>query len=238
MSDLVIRCSSLGKIMTEPRSKSAGPLSEGAKSYVRELAAQAILGIDFVIQSKQFDKGNACETEAIELINRVRGLSLVKNTERKTAHGLTGECDMYDASAREIRDAKCAWNASTFPITAPDIQSGSLAALQEWQGRGYMLLWDAVRFHVDYVLLDTPPELIGYEPASLHVVSHVPEHMRITTWTIERDAEKEALIATKVAAARAYYAEVLAEFERTHKVREALAELEKAEAHYRLTFQN
>lgn len=217
MSDLIIRCSSLGKLMTEPRSKSSGPLSEGAKSYVRELAAQSILGIDFIIQSRQFDKGNACEAEAIELINRVRGLSLAKNTERRTAHGLTGECDLFDAATREGRDAKCAWNASTFPITAADIQSGSTASLYEWQCRGYMLLWDAPRWSIDYCLLDTPPDLIGYEPASLHVVSHVPEHMRITTWTIERDAEKEALIAVKIAAARAYYAEVIEEFERTHQ---------------------
>jgi hypothetical protein len=216
MRSLTIRCSSLGKLMTEPRSKSSGPLSEGAKSYIRELAAQDILGIDFVIQSRQFDKGNACEPEAIDLINRVRGLSLAKNTERKTAHGITGECDLFDVDTREGRDAKCAWNASTFPITAADIQTGSTAALYEWQCRGYMLLWDAPKWHIDYVLLDTPPELIGYEPASLHVVSHVPERMRITTWTIERDADKEASIATKVAAARDYYAEVLAEFERTH----------------------
>jgi hypothetical protein len=79
-----------------------------------------------------------------------------------------------------------------------------------------MKLWDAARWHIDYVLLDTPIGLIGYEPPSLHVVSHVPERMRITTWTIERDADKEALIETKIAAAQDYYAEVLAEFERTH----------------------
>lgn len=212
----IMRCSSLGKIMGEPRSKSAGPLSETAKSYIRELVAQDVLGIDFVIQSRQFDKGNQCEPEAIELVNRVRGLSLVKNTERRTAAGLTGECDLFDPETREGRDTKCAWNASTFPITAADIQSGSTAALYEWQCRGYMLLWDSPRWHIDYVLLDTPPELIGYEPASLHVVSHVPERMRLTTWTIDRDADKEALIAVKIEAALAYYAEIIAEFERTH----------------------
>jgi hypothetical protein len=191
-------------------------LSETAKSHIRELAAQEILGIDFVIQSRQFDKGNACEQEAIELINRVRGLDLLKNSERKTAGGLTGECDLFDPSTREGRDAKCAWSAATFPITAADIQSGSTAALYEWQMRGYMKLWDSPRWHIDYVLLDTPIELIGYEPPSLHVVSHVPERMRITTWTIERDADKEALIDAKLAAARDYYAEVISEFERTH----------------------
>jgi hypothetical protein len=216
MRDFVMRCSGLGKIMGEPRSKSAGPLSETAKSELRNLAAQEILGIEFFVQNRQFDKGNQCEQEAIDLINRVRGLSLVKNTERKTANGLTGECDLFDPATREGRDAKCAWNASTFPITAADIQSGATAVLYEWQCRGYMKLWGAERWHIDYVLLDTPFDLIGYEPPSLHVVSHVPERMRITTWTIEQDAEKEALIETKIAAARDYYAEVIAEFARTH----------------------
>jgi hypothetical protein len=79
-----------------------------------------------------------------------------------------------------------------------------------------MLLWDSPRWHLDYCLLDTPPDLIGYEPASLHVVGHIPEHMRLTTWTIERDAVKEALIATKIAAAQDYYAKVIEDFERTH----------------------
>jgi hypothetical protein len=218
MPDFIMRCSALGEIMGEPRSKSAGPLSETAKSYIREQAAQDILGIDFIVTSRQFDKGNACEPEAIALINRVHGLSMVKNTERRTRNRLTGECDMLQSEPRrEIRDAKCAWSAATFPITVSDIISSTLAYAYEWQGRGYMYLWDAERFHVDYVLLDTPIELIGYEPPSLHVVGHIPEHMRITTWTIERDAEKEALIETKIAAASAYYDEVIGDFERTHK---------------------
>lgn len=216
MSELLIRCSSLGKIMGEPRSKADGVLSVAAKTYLRELAAQEILGIDFVVQSRQFDKGTACEGDAIELVNRVRGLSLAKNTERRSNGFISGECDLFDATTREGRDTKCAWSAATFPITVSDISGGALAGLYEWQARGYMMLWDASRWHIDYVLLDTPPELIGYEPASLHVVGHVPEHMRLTTWTIERDAEKESRIAVKAAAAREYYAEVVGEFARTH----------------------
>lgn len=217
MLEHVFRCSSLGKIMGEPRSKSDGPLSATAKSHIRELAAQEILGIDFAIQSRQFDKGNLCENEAIELINRVKNLSLKKNIERRSNEYITGECDLFDNETREGRDAKCAWNASTFPILVSDITSGSLATVYEWQMRGYMMLWDSPRWHVDYVLLDTPVELIGFEPASLHVVSHVPEKLRVTTWTIERDSAKESLIETKVKAAREYYYEVISEFQRTHE---------------------
>jgi hypothetical protein len=40
--------------------------------------------------------------------------------------------------------------------------------------------------------------------------------MRLTTWTIKRDADKEAAIFGRIKAAREYYAEVIAEFDRSH----------------------
>lgn len=205
------RCSSLGKLMTEPKSKS-DVLSVGAKTYIRELAAQAILGIDFEISSKQMEKGIQCEGEAIQLVNRVRGLSLTKNTERRTDDFITGECDLFDASTREGRDIKCSWSASTFPICDVDAED----KLYEWQMRGYMRLWNAKRWHVDYCLIDTPQKLIGFEPLSMHLVGHIPERMRVTTVTIEQDPAKEAAMLGKIDAARLYYAEVIAEFDKTH----------------------
>ena len=50
----------------------------------------------------------------------------------------------------------------------------------------------------------------------LHVVGHIAEHLRLTTWTVRRDAALEAAIAAKVEAARLYYSEVIREFDRTH----------------------
>ena len=55
------RCSSIGKLMTEPRSKSEGVLSVGAKTYIRELAAQEIFGVDFEVSSKYIEKGIEAE---------------------------------------------------------------------------------------------------------------------------------------------------------------------------------
>ena len=49
------------------------------------------------------------------------------------------------------------------------------------------------------------------------IVSHIPECMRVTTWRIQRDADKEALITEKVKHARDYFAQVIAEFDRTHQ---------------------
>lgn len=212
MNELLFRCSSIGKLMTEPRSKAEGPLSVGAKTHIREIAAQDIFGVEFEVSSKQMEKGIVCEEQSIVLLNSVRGLSLAKNTERRDNGLYTGECDLYDARRRRGHDLKTSWSIATFPICLTDCED----KLYEWQMRGYMGLWEADEWEVNYCLVNTPENLIGYEPQSLHFVDHIPAHLRVTTWTIKRDEAKEAAIAEKVRLAREYYAEVVAEFDRSH----------------------
>lgn len=213
MKDILFRCSSLGRLMTEPKSKAEGILSVGAKTYIRELAQQEIYGVEFEASSREMEKGIRLEPDAIALLNSVRGLSLVKNTERRTNGLITGECDLFDAAHRRGHDLKTAWSLKTFRAFQADCED----KLYEWQCRGYMALWDADEWEVNWAMLDTPDDLIGYEPLQLHVVSHIPEHLRLTSWVIKRDADKEALIQQKVEAARAYFAQVVAEFDRTHQ---------------------
>lgn len=212
MADILFRCSSIGKLMTEPKTLKEGPLSVGAKTFIRELAAQEIFGVDFVVSSKAMEKGIQCEPLSIALLNRVRGLSLEKNTERRSNAYLTGECDLFDAERRRGHDTKTSWSIATFPIATVDCED----KLYEWQMRAYMALWDADEWEVNYCLVNTPEALIGFEPQSLHFVEHIPEHMRLTTWVVKRDKEKEAAMFEKVKRARAYFAEVIAEFDRTH----------------------
>jgi len=218
MSPLLFRCSSVGKLMTEPKTKSE-VLSVGAKTHVRELAAQAIFGVDFEFSSRETEKGTLCEPDTIALLNRVRGLALVKNTERRNNGFVSGECDLFDADRRRGHDLKTSWSIKTFPAVVEDCED----KLYEWQCRGYMALWDADEWEVNYGLVNTPEHLIGYEPQSLHFVDHIPEHHRLTTWTVRRDAAKEAAMHEKVKAARSYYAQVIEEFDRTHRMAEALA---------------
>lgn len=212
MKPLLIRCSAIGKLMTEPKTKAEGPLSVGAKTQIRNLAAQEIFGVEFEVSSKEMEKGNLVEPHGIALLNRVRGLSLVKNTERKTNAWISGEADLFDAVGRRGHDLKCPWSVASFPITRVDCED----KLYEWQMRGYMWLWDADEWEVNYALISTPEHLIRFEPASMHFVDHIPEHLRLTTWTVTRDALKEAAMVEKIKAARDYYAEVLAEFTTTH----------------------
>ena len=216
MKPYLFRASSIGKLMTEPRTKSEGALSAGARTYIRELAQQEILGVEFSFSSKETEKGIEMEQEGINLLNRVRGLNLVKNTERRSNEHVTGEADLHDADSRRGHDIKCSWSAKTFPAWVMDAED----KLYEWQVRTYMWLWDADEWEVNFVLLDTPERLIGFEPLQMHIVSHIPEHMRLTSWTIQRDFAKERAIAEKVKAAREYYAEVVQEFDQIHQITE------------------
>lgn len=213
MLDINFRASSIAKLMTEPKTKAEGPLSVGAKTYVRELAQQAIFGVEFTFSSKETEKGIEVEPESLALLNRVRGLSLAKNTERRTRNGLTGEPDAVDLSRRTGHDIKSSWSIKTFPGWQRDCEDKTY----EWQMRAYMALWDLDQWEVNYCLVDTPERLIGYEPIELHLVGHIPEHLRVTTWTIHRDAELEAKIFEKIRAATDHYHECLREFDAGHQ---------------------
>lgn len=212
MGDILFRCSSLGKLMTEPKLKSEA-LSVGAKTYIRQLAAESIFGVDFEVSSKPMEKGIECEPDAIALLNQVRGLSLLKNTERRHNGYFVGECDLFNAERRSGHDTKCSWSLATFPICTTDCEDN----LYEYQMRGYMALWDAEEWSVDYCMVNTPERLIGYEAVTMHYVDHIPAHQRITSWTVARDLEIEAKMIEKVKAARLYYAEVIKEFDETHR---------------------
>lgn len=217
MRDLLLfHPSSVGRLMTEPKTQKEGPLSVGARTYVRELVAQAVFGVDFEVTSKEMEKGIACEVpHSIPLFNRVTGRNLVKNTQRFENDYLTGEPDLIGDD--DVVDIKTAWSIATFPICWEDVNPGQ-RQLYEWQLRAYLQLTNKARASIAYALVTTPDDLMpNWEPQSLHFVEHIPEHHRLTTWSIERDAAKEAAMVEKIKHARAYYREVVEEFDRTHK---------------------
>lgn len=213
MSDILFRCSSLGHLMTEPKTRAEGDLSMGARTYLRQLAKEAIFGVEFEFSSQETEKGLRVEQECIDLLNTVRGLALAKNTERRNNGHVTGECDLFDAPRRRGHDIKAPWSIKTFPGWVVDCVN----PLYDWQMRGYMMLWDADEWEVNYVLVSTPEDLSRFEPIELHVVDHIPPEHRITTWKIERDFQKEALIRERIEAARWYYGQLIREFDDGHR---------------------
>lgn len=246
MSELIVRCSSIGRLMAKPDNTELDAqfltdelrgiiaktkrteeeksvlaeaqrksLSAGGKTHVRELAREAIYGFEPAeIETRPILKGRAVEQACIELLARLTGRPLVKNTERRSNGLISGECDIFDAPLRHGRDIKAPYSMETMPIVLADCYDSGY----EWQMRGYMSegLWDAETWSVDYVLVSTPEDLIGPEPAHLHFVEHIDERHRWTSWTVTRDRALEELIFDKVRAARRYYLTVLNEFDRTH----------------------
>lgn len=197
------------------KSLKARTLSATAKTFIRQMAAEDIFGVDFSVSSREMQKGIQCEDASIALYNAVFGKSLTKNSERRTDEYLTGESDLPDAD--EVADIKTAWSIATFPLSEDDV-SDTQRKLYEWQVRAYMRLWNKPRGRVVYCLVDTPEELCKWEDASLHMVSHIPDHMRVTTWAFARDAELEAQMIDKIKCARAYYAHVVQQFHVTHQL--------------------
>jgi hypothetical protein len=209
MRDFLFRCSSLGRLMTEPKSKSE-VLSVGAKTYIRQLVAQEVFAFEPQLDVRPAQKGIEVEDLCIAMVGRRYGLELSKNFERRHNGLITGEADItYPGAGRDI---KASWSLATFPIVAEDCKD----SLYEWQMRGYMMLWDVDCWHVDYCMVSTPEHLIGWEDPALHHVDYIPEAQRITTWTVTRDAAKEAAIREKVPAAREYMREVMRQFDVEH----------------------
>ena len=221
------RCSSLGLIMTDAQSIDPALLTEelavisrkkvktdedkaalaplwdkslsvGAKTYIESLAKQLVYGYDEDITSKFLEKGVKVEDQSIELYNSVFFTNHAKNKERKTNAWITGECDIN--APELITDIKSPWSLATFPAT---IAAGRDKGY-EWQGRGYMMLWQKPKFEIAYCLVNTPEELIGYEREELHIVDHITPELRVTRVPYTRDLALEEKIKTKCEAGNAY----------------------------------
>lgn len=187
-------------------------LSAGAKTFLDGMAKEFVYSYEKTISSKYLEKGRMVEDDSIELYNSVFFQSLAKNTERRSNEWVTGECDLVHPS--KIIDIKSAWNLDTFPATAAQAHDPDY----EWQGRAYMWLWDRPEFEVAWCLVDTPPDLIGYEDEALHYVSHLNPALRVTTARYMRDPRLEERIKTKVQAANAYIEQALRDIVEQHPV--------------------
>lgn len=154
---------------------------ETALTYLKELAKKAVLGIEKSFSSKYTDKGIMCEDETIKLLNNVYFKSYTKNEIRVSADGISGCCDIISTKENLIRDVKTSWSMQTFPFFAEDCEKEIKKGGYEAQLRSYMMLYDIDNACIDFGLVNTPPELIGYEDIEIHEVEHLPEKARITT---------------------------------------------------------
>jgi hypothetical protein len=94
---------------------------------------------------------------------------------------MTGECDILGEDC--VIDIKSSYSLDTFPATADDGENQQYY----WQGQMYMYLYDKPRYEVAYCMVSTPDDLCKYEQSELHLVDHIPEHMRVTIWRFDRN---------------------------------------------------
>lgn len=202
---MIIRASALGEIMAP--AKKAGELSAGAKTFIKKAFKEELFGFRDVLTSKYVEKGTLVEQDAIDLYNEVHFTDYAKNTERRQYEGiLTGECDIYPGN--KVIDIKSSWSLATFPIWPDEAANTGY----EWQLRAYMLLWDCELAELAYCMVTTPEHLRKWENPDMHIVDHIPEHMRITKLSFERDAALETQMIERIRMALAYFDQLKEEY--------------------------
>jgi hypothetical protein len=126
------------------------------------------------ITSKYLEKGNEGEQTAIDMFNRLQGVFLEKNTDRKQNDFFTGECDLWNYQL--VTDIKCSWSLQTF------FESKFYGDKDyEYQLRTYMNLWEVENSAVAYCLIDMPDMMLlsELERKSYKYGGDLPDHIAI-----------------------------------------------------------
>lgn len=190
-------------------------LSAGAKSLVKEMVRKDIHNAPPKFTgSKETNKGNLVENDAIQFLMQQKFISAKKNTIRFANDWITGEPDIITNNA--IRDTKCPWSYWTMEYFDDDIESKALDAGYDWQQLGYMWLLRENKDHspviinqafLDFILMPTPQEcLTRYDDHYTHIdfVNEMNPAHRISSYKVNYDQSKIDLIKVKITAARKY----------------------------------
>ncbi len=218
-----IRCSSLGKIMTAPRSKSE-VLSQTAKTYVEELAKEHLFGIKKVFKSRYTDKGNEVEEKAIELTEDVLGFEfLTKNEDYYQNDWIKGTPDIITTSL--VIDVKSSWSGDTFPFFETELPNKDYY----YQVMGYMWLTGKKNALISYCLINTPEEIVNdeirrtawgkyeIEPSeetirdvvALHNFDHISKDRRVKAFHVEYNEGVVNEMKTRIEHCRIYFNELI-----------------------------
>lgn len=156
-NNYIFRCSSLGKIMTDSRSKSE-PLSQTTKSYLRELWIEEKYGVKKDISSKYLAKGIQCEEVSISLYSNIKGEFFVKNEKLYHNDYIKGTPDVV---SKIVVDLKTSWDIFTY-------FEAELTKDYYWQLLGYLWLTGRTEGVIAYCLVDTPYDLLLQEEKKIY----------------------------------------------------------------------
>ena len=229
--ETLIRCSSLGSIMTEPKdkaSKAAGELSKTAKTHLKSVYILEKYGREKELKSKPITKGIEVEEDSITLLARVMKRMLYKNEQRLNNDFITGLPDVYDGKtiyeSNYIIDIKSSYDLHSFIANIGE----PLDRDYYYQLQGYMALSGAPKAYIAYCLVDTPSHIIEGEKfkllKSMDVISEespqfyaealkieknmtfgdIPKEERVLLFQVERNDEVISAMYSMVVKAREY----------------------------------
>lgn len=211
MNDFKIRCSAIGKIMTNSRSKTE-ILSKTAKSFCDDWLKEQIYSRRKEFTNKYTDKGITVEDNSLDFIADYLGYGLLlKNEEFFSNDYLQGTPDAITKDL--VIDVKNSWDCFTFPLFETEITNKDYW----WQLQGYMALTGKPKAKLIYTLMDTPEHIIEKEdkwnnPLELDydefrqkfLYKSIDIKHRIKIFDIERDDEAIKQINERVLVCRDY----------------------------------
>lgn len=169
---ILIHCSSIGKLLTEPKSKAdkeEGNLSATAKSHLIEVYARELYNFNKELNNKYVNKGWEVEPEAIEELSLQVRYPMEKNEEVFSSEYFVGTPDVITKNM--VFDVKSSYDWITFLSNIPS----ELDPMYVAQVNGYLDLLGYDTGYIAYVLLDTPESIRNKEKfyllSSMDVIS-------------------------------------------------------------------
>tara|TARA_R100001463_G_scaffold36704_1_gene79100 strand:- start:684 stop:1385 length:702 start_codon:yes stop_codon:yes gene_type:complete len=222
---LKIRCSAIGNIMTNARSKNE-ILSKTTKSYLQELAIENYFGRRKYFTSKYTEKGNEVEEESIRLCEEVlqKGF-LYKNEEKLENDYIKGIPDVNTSNV--LIDVKSSWDIFSFPHFDKKLNNKAYY----YQLMGYMWLTGKSSAYLCYCLVNTPQNKIEDEirrehwkqfeidenpeirahVEKLHLYNDIDNNLKVKLFKIEYDEKVIESIKNRIDECRVYYDELINE---------------------------
>lgn len=165
-NNILFRCSSLGLLMTESRSKTES-ISESTKTNLIDVFVSTKYSRKEEISNKFLSKGNDRESDSITLLSRNTKVFYKKNEEHLFNDYIKGTPDIYTGNdiyhADEIFDTKTSFSAHTFFRA----KHKELEKNYYWQVLGYMWLTGATKGTIAYCLVNGTYQQISDEKRKL-----------------------------------------------------------------------
>lgn len=159
-NDYKFRCSALGHLMTQPRSKKdreAGVLSKTTQTYLKDMWIKEVYGREEINENKFTLKGNFVEEDSITLLSKNSDRLIMKNEKSYENDFIKGTPDIVDTNAGKVIDIKTKWDMRTF------MQEDGNNKMYYWQIIGYMWLTGMEKAEIVYTLVNAPEFLIERE---------------------------------------------------------------------------